>query len=202
MLKTSPMNPVHTATPADEARVIDTLTLAFSADPATRWSWPNAQDYLSHFPRFARAFGGSAFSLGTAHATPGHAGAALWLPPGAQVDDALVDEVLRSALAGAHRDHVFAVLDQMGAYHPSEPHWYLPLIGVDPHHQGRGHGSALLAHALAACDRDQQLAYLEATNPRSLPLYERHGFEVLGRIQEGTSPTLFPMLRRPRTTTG
>jgi len=76
VLKTSPMNAIQTATPADEARLIDTLTLAFSADPATRWSWPNAQDYLSHFPRFAKAFGGSAFSLGAAHNIEGQAGAA------------------------------------------------------------------------------------------------------------------------------
>jgi hypothetical protein len=31
-----------------------------------------------------------------------------------------------------------------------------------------------------------------------VPLYERHGFEVLGSIQAGSSPTVVPMLRRPR----
>jgi GNAT superfamily N-acetyltransferase len=29
-------------------------------------------------------------------------------------------------------------------YHPAEPHWYLPLIGVDPAHQNNGHGAALM----------------------------------------------------------
>jgi ribosomal protein S18 acetylase RimI-like enzyme len=43
---------------------------------------------------------------------------------------------------------VFTVLETMEGYHPSEPHWYLPLIGVEPARQGRGHGSALLSHAL------------------------------------------------------
>jgi hypothetical protein len=38
----------------------------------------------------------------------------------------------------------------------------------------------------------------ESTNPRNVPLYERHGFERLGTIQSGSSPPLFPMLRRPR----
>jgi ribosomal protein S18 acetylase RimI-like enzyme len=85
----------------------------------------------------------------------------------------------------------------MGRYHPSEPHWYLPLIGVDPARQSQGHGSALMRHALAACDRDGRPAYLESTNPRNLPLYERHGFERLGTIQAGASPPLFPMLRKP-----
>ena len=86
----------------------------------------------------------------------------------------------------------------MGRYHPSEPHWYLPLMGVDPFHQGRGLGSALMQHALVPCDRDHALAYLESTNPKNIPLYERHGFELLGTIQVGTSPPIFPMLRKPR----
>jgi ribosomal protein S18 acetylase RimI-like enzyme len=86
----------------------------------------------------------------------------------------------------------------MRHHHPSEPHWYLPLIGVDPFHQGKGLGHALMQHALVACDRDKKAAFLESTNPRNVTLYERHGFEMLGTIQVGTSPTLFPMLRKPR----
>lgn len=34
--------------------------------------------------------------------------------------------------------------------------------------------------------------------PRTRGLYERHGFELLGTIQVGTSPPIFPMLRTPR----
>jgi ribosomal protein S18 acetylase RimI-like enzyme len=80
----------------------------------------------------------------------------------------------------------------MDKYHPKESHWYLPLIGVDPSHQGKGVGSALMKHALAACDRDGIIAYLESSNPRNVSLYERHGFEVIGEIQSGTLPILRP----------
>jgi GNAT superfamily N-acetyltransferase len=93
---------------------------------------------------------------------------------------------------------VFGVLEQMDAYHPAEPHWYLPMIGVDPARQGKGYGSALLKHALARCDRDDKLAYLESSNPKNIPLYKRHGFELLGTIRVGSSPPLFPMVRKPR----
>jgi GNAT superfamily N-acetyltransferase len=79
-----------------------------------------------------------------------------------------------------------------------EPCWYLPLIGVDPTSQGRGYGSAPLRFALEQVDRTGAPAYLESSNPRNVPLYERHGFEVLGSIQAGSSPTIVPMLRRPR----
>ena len=95
-------------------------------------------------------------------------------------------------------EDVFVVLEQMGRYHPNEPHWYLPLMGVDPIQQGKGFGSALMQHALIPCDRDGGLAYLESTNPKNIPLYERHGFELMGTIQAGTSPPLVPMLRKPR----
>lgn len=95
-----------------------------------------------------------------------------------------------------HQDTLFAVFEQMGRYHPDEPHWYLPLIGVDPAQQGRGYGSALLAHALRLCDEDGTPAYLESSNPRNIPLYQRNGFEVLGTIEAGNFPPITPMLRR------
>ena len=44
---------VKTAIESEEASVIDALKLAFVADPATRWIWPNPQKYLSNFSNFA-----------------------------------------------------------------------------------------------------------------------------------------------------
>jgi GNAT superfamily N-acetyltransferase len=70
--------------------------------------------------------------------------------------------------------------------------------GVDPAHQGKGLGGVLMRHATDICDRDGVLAYLESSNLRNVPLYERHGFEILGTIQAGSSPVITPMLRKPR----
>jgi predicted acetyltransferase len=61
---------------------------------------------------------------------------------------------------------------------------------VDPSQQSKGFGSALLQHTLIQFDRDNKLAYLESSNPRNIPLYKRHGFELLGSIQIGTSPSI------------
>jgi GNAT superfamily N-acetyltransferase len=58
--------------------------------------------------------------------------------------------------------------------------------------QGRGYGSAPLLHALEPIDRDGHLAYLESTNPANVPLYRRHGFEVVGTMQVDDAP---PMIR-------
>ena len=189
---------IKTATASDEAPAIAVVVLAFSADPAARWTWPDPNQYLMHFPSFVRAFGGKAFAHGSAYYVDGYAGAALWLPPEVRPDeDALITLLQRTVSAQVQKD-VFAVFEQMGRYHPREPHWYLPLIGVDPPQQGKGHGAALLQHALIPCDRDHTLAYLESTNPKNIPLYERHGFELLDTIQVGASPPIFPMLRTPR----
>ena len=189
---------VKTATASDEAAVIAVVVLAFSADPTARWTWPDPQQYLKRFPRFVQAFGGNAFIHGSAYYVDGYAGAALWLPPDVPPDEDVMNTVLQRTLSEPMQKDVLAVFEQMGRYHPREPHWYLPLIGVDPFHQGKGYGSALLQHGLVPCDRDHTLAYLESTNPENIPLYERHGFELLGTIQVGTSPPLFPMLRTPR----
>jgi GNAT superfamily N-acetyltransferase len=187
---------IRTAIAADEAVAIDAIVLAFSADPAARWTWRDPHQYLTYFPRFVKAFGGKAFTHGSAYTVDGYSGAALWLPPDVEPDEEAMTALLESSVPEQILNDV-SVLEQMGRYHPNEPHWYLPLMGVDPVQQGKGLGSALMQHALIACDRDHKLAYLESTNPRNVPLYERHGFELLGTIQVGTSPPIFPMLRKP-----
>jgi GNAT superfamily N-acetyltransferase len=191
---------VKTAKESDAPAAIAALTTAFSSDPAVRWLYPDPHEYLAKFASFARAFGGKAFANNTAHIAGDHAAAALWLPPDVQPDEEALIHVLEESVSGEMRDQVFGVFEQMGEYHPQEPHWYLPLIGVDAPNQGRGYGSALLEHALAMCDRDQVPAYLESSNPRNIPLYQRHGFELIHTIRVGSCPPVFPMVRRPRNT--
>ena len=86
----------------------------------------------------------------------------------------------------------------MEARHPATPHWYLPMVGVEPARQGRGLGSALIRPVLERCDRTGVPAYLEATTPRSRALYERLGFRVTATIREGGCPPLWCMLREPQ----
>lgn len=105
--------------------------------------------------------------------------------------------LLEANAAPEVRDDAMRVFEAMGSYHPDEPHWYLPLIGVDPAKQGRGHGAALMQFAAERADRERLPAYLESSNPRNIPLYQRFGFEILGTIQIGNSPPVTPMLRAP-----
>jgi GNAT superfamily N-acetyltransferase len=195
-MATGPQVSVSPAT--DEDRAIATITMAFSNDPVVRWVFRGAHQYLTFWPRFVKAFAGAAFSNDAAHSTDDYGGVAMWLPPGVAWDEETMGALVAEAVPAAEQDEVFAFLGQMGEFHPTEEHWYLPLMGVDVTSQSRGYGSALLRHALERCDGDELPAYLEATAPRNRTLYARHGFEELGVIQAGASPPMWPMLRQPR----
>jgi ribosomal protein S18 acetylase RimI-like enzyme len=189
---------IRNAGTEDERAVIDVITLAFAADPMARWATPDPVRYLAGMPMVARAFGGNGFAHGSVHIAADAAGAAMWLPPGVEPDgDRLAALVMENSPENRRAD-LGGVLERMGATHPHEPHWYLPLIGVDPTRQGQGVGAALLRHALARIDAEGQPAYLESSNPRNIGLYRRHGFEPIGTIQVGGSPPIVPMLRRGR----
>lgn len=182
----------------DEERAVATITIAFSSDPVVRWVLRDPNVYLTYWPSLVRAQGGRAFGEGTADSIDDLGGVALWLPPGTEPDGEAMAAIAAEAVPPSEQDEVFRVMEQMDEFHPSEPHWYLPLIGVDTARRGRGYGSHLLRHGVERCDRDRVPAYLEATSPLNRALYRRHGFEELGVIQVGESPPMWPMLRQPQ----
>ncbi len=65
------------------------------------------------------------------------------------------------------------------------PHFYLFSIGVSPELQGRGLGTGLLRMGLDRARAGNLPCYLETSQPRNLPLYEKHGFRV---IRDGRLP--------------
>jgi GNAT superfamily N-acetyltransferase len=181
-----------------EQQAIATLALAFVQDPVMRWMYPTASEYLEHFPGFCRAFGGPAFACDGAWQGSEGGGAALWLRPGTQPDGEAIERHLDATLPAARMEVGGGVLEKMEQYHPTEPHWYLAIIGVDAAHQGKGLGAKLLQAALGECDAEHLPAYLESSNPANISLYERHGFEVVGEIRIGDFPLVTPMLRPAR----
>ena len=190
---------VAAVTAPDADKTLATLTAAFSADPFFRWVFPDAENYLDAFPRFIAAYCGSGIADGTAYSVSEFAGAAIWLAPGNVADEEAAVAVIEASLRADRREDTFGVLEQLDTYHPhDEPLWYLPFIGVDPPYQNRGLGSALMQHALELCDEQGTRAYLESSSPANIPLYERHGFVVMGRIDVGSAPPLHPMIREKR----
>ena len=182
----------------DMERSIATLVTAFTLDPFIRWMLPEPRQYLVYFPQILKFFAGGAFDHASAYRTEDFSAAALWLPPGVDPDEESLGQVIQEAVAPERQEETFTVLEQVGASHPETEHWYLPSIGVDPLYQGKGYGSALMERGLEVCDRNHVAAYLESTNPMNIPLYQRFGYEIVGEIQEGSSPVLTLMFRAAR----
>jgi GNAT superfamily N-acetyltransferase len=189
---------VRSVSRPDKDRFEAAMTMAFSADPAARWAWSEPLQFINIFMPLVTLVGGKSFEHGTAYVIGDFSGVAQWLPPGVQPENGPIGELFEQHMSEPKLCEVLFLFEQMAGFHPHEPHWYIPYFGVDPMFQGRGYGTQLMRHGLIACDRDQQVAYLEATSPANRLFYERHGFRVLGEIRSGNSPPMFPMLREPR----
>ena len=116
--KPSAIPTVDAVAPADIERAVAVLTLVCSADPITRWTYPDPAQYLALFPVLVRAFGGGAFAEGTARKVADYVGVALWLPPGKEPDQA----ALEASLPRGREDEFAAFFEEMASYHPQEPH--------------------------------------------------------------------------------
>ena len=191
-------NEIRSATPDEISQAVSAIVAAFITDPISRFAWPSPHDHLHGMALAAREFAGASFDQGTALVSSDFCGAALWLPPGVHADGEALERIFRDTAKPEHLDDLLATFEKMVDGHPEEAHWYLPMIGVEPHSQGKGLGGDLMSHAVSRCDREGMLAYLESSNPRNISLYLRHGFEVLGEIRIGAAPLVTPMLRRPR----
>jgi ribosomal protein S18 acetylase RimI-like enzyme len=184
--------------PEDKARLLQTIVLGFSADPMARWASPDPAVYLDRRDEFFDAMGGAAFDHGTAFVADDGAAVATWLPPGVAADGDRMSAIMAEQTPESRMGEMNALFAKMEEFHLNEPHWYLPLIAADPARQGCGLGTALMEAAIARIDADGSPAYLESSNPRNIPLYERFGFERIGEIKTETSPVLTPMLRPAR----
>jgi GNAT superfamily N-acetyltransferase len=107
-------------------------------------------------------------------------GCAAWIPPGQIEIFESMDAATRGPVAELTDDGGFrynAFWDWLGSHLPEEPCWFLDMVGVDPAHQGRGIGRALIQHELDGV-AGAAPAFLETGTRRNVEYYERFGFRV------------------------
>ncbi len=194
------------ATESDKEHVIDCLSAAFATDPVM--SWIGRRDAKRDKGRRAMF----SFLVGTL-GIPGHelwtaddySTAALWVPPErADLKLPWWEELKMfptiisfTSLSGLGR--VVAFRKAADAHHPKKRHFYLMTIGVDPRFQGQGLGSALLDANLAMIDAKGLPSYLESSNEKNVPLYKRHGYEVINEFRPTPdAPPLWGMWREAK----
>mmetsp|Transcript_7471 Transcript_7471/g.14150 ORF Transcript_7471/g.14150 Transcript_7471/m.14150 type:complete len:320 (-) Transcript_7471:178-1137(-) len=80
---------------------------------------------------------------------------------------------------------------------------HLSMVGTLAASRGKGIGSALMAYSLKKHD-DSNLYdyyYLESSNPKNVPFYERHGFVVVGEITVVGEKATYMIRKKPTSTT-
>jgi ribosomal protein S18 acetylase RimI-like enzyme len=186
----------------DIETLVDTLSDSFAEDPMFNWLFPTTQLYPHFFRMLIRDV---YLSRGIVHIEDEGRAAALWLPPEQRLIIAPRLRLLRFGwkLITQHGLRpAWRVLQQgsiFSRHHPDEPHYYLQFIGCCRWEQGQGIGAALLKQGTRICDERGMPAYLECSNPRNVPLYERHGFVVRGQQAVGKNgPMAWFMWRDPR----
>ena len=193
------MPTVTAARPEHAPRLVADLHAAFMDDPVLSWVFPDEAK--------RRRYGHRYFEMQARRLLPGglvwqaDGGGALWAGAGRWRESPL--EGLRLAAAtlggiGLRGARVGRGLLGVESRHPREPHLYLAAVGVRPERQGQGLGSALLEPGLSEADRLGLPAYLESSNVRNVPLYERHGFEVTEEVRLPQGPPVWLMWRPGR----
>ena len=190
----------------DEAALLGAvLADAFAEDPVFAWlippQLPGRDNRLRTF--FTSMSRGYLRQGKPCYLTSDASAAALWAAPGSWAMP-LSQVVLEAAPNGmAFRLNLLRALRtqlQIERMHAaqSRPHWYLGYLGTRTDRQGEGLGTQMLREVLAGSDTNSVPAYLESSNERNLPLYERNGFRVLGELQAlGNGPTIWRMWREP-----
>jgi ribosomal protein S18 acetylase RimI-like enzyme len=125
------------------------------------------------------ALGGEAWRTGDL------AGVACWVAPGRDLPAGGPPGEQRARLVAAVGTAVAEAFDAVGAHAYEQrrslglpPHWYLAFLAVEPEHQGRGVGSALVAPVLARAEAAGETCVLETFVERNVRFYERLGFAV------------------------
>ncbi|WP_324192393.1 GNAT family N-acetyltransferase [Nocardia transvalensis] len=130
------------------------------------------------------------------------AAVAVWTTPDSTgVLDAFAEIESRMVeLAGDRVEAMREAEQALSPHRPTEPTWFLGVVGVDPQLQGRGLGKAVIRPGLAEADRAGLPAYLETSDERNVHIYRSLGFEVTAEVElTRGGPRTWSMVREPAT---
>lgn len=203
-------NGVHEIKPEEMLQVAQSLAEAFEDDPHFSFMLRDEDKKLPRLGHGILSFiEHDWLPNGVIHTNNQLSGAAIWTEPNKwQASIPAQIRILKSltgvvSLAEIPRLlHVLGFTERMHGKIEREkigPHYYLAMVGISPEWQRLGWGDALLKPMIDRCDEEGATAYLESATKRSVPLYERNGFEVIakGSYRGATEPLHF-MWRDPQ----
>jgi GNAT superfamily N-acetyltransferase len=188
--------------PAERERAVAILVEAFYEDPTWACAFPDPDRRREQQRWMWGLFVAGAVRYSFVWLNHDEVAVSVWIPPGGTElspdQEGELEPGLRDLL-GPGADRVLHALELFDAHHPHDaPHHYLSFLATDPAHRGHGHGLRLLGDNLAVLDRLGSPAYLEASNPANVSLYERFGFAVHGHFEPfADGPVVTTMWREP-----
>lgn len=194
--------PTRVATCADIDAIVGTLTTSFFHDPLWGPAFPDIERRAVQAAAMWRLYATSALRHRWLLVSENVEAAAVWIPPGREEltpeEAGNLGNLLRQAAGPGPAEAILTMCDQFAAVRPTQPHFYLTLLGVHDHHRGNGLGMALLAESLARIDTLGAPAYLESSNPANLQRYESVGFTAQDQITIATGHVVTTMWRPGR----
>ena len=171
-------------------RASEVVARAFQDDPLWKHIFP---------PKIKRASGLSWLTVGAiryaqrygeVYTTKSVDSLAVWLSPdnttmtlGKMLRAGMLTVPLKIGLAALARLINFQIYtDKLHKQSVSAQHWYLLLLGVEPSCQGEGIGTSLIQPAQVRADADGLPCYLETLNEKSIPFYQKHGYNVESEV--------------------
>ena len=166
---------IRTAHRNDLPDIIRVMNAGFEDDPTASWGCPD-QNFETVHSRVVGILAEPALAAGTVHVFEDFSAAAVWYPPGAEIDEDEIGSLLEEHPLEGRMQRVLDLFAACEEFRPSVPYWELELLAVDPGRQGHGLGADLLSHGLEVFGAGEMPVYLESSNPRNLSFYKRHGF--------------------------
>ena len=190
---------------ADVPAIAADLSAAFSTDPVFNWFLRADARHDSARLKLFQVLIAMGLTDGEVFRPASGGAASIWLPSESLGPTPFLQELralprIIGATGLSRLSRMSAMRRMMDAHHPkTPPHAYLWFLGVRPEAQGLGVGSRMLAAGLARVDAKGLPAYLESSSPANVPLYRRHGFEVVEVLKaRPDAPEMWAMWREAR----
>ncbi|MBY0458891.1 MAG: GNAT family N-acetyltransferase [Gemmataceae bacterium] len=203
----NPPEPVEQLARRDERAAVATLTAAFADYELLRALCPDParRHWAAH--AYARFLFRVCLRAGVAFATADRSAVACALVPGREwpgewqyLRAGALHAAWRLGWGGGWRFlKLGPPFDDRRALHVGDrPHWYVLLLGVRPGSQGKGLSRAVLRPVFDAADRAGVPVFLETMPEANVPIYQKLGFELVGRGELPGGLPNWEFVREPR----
>lgn len=173
--------------PNKKKKAADVLAAAFFNYPMFTFYFPDSKRRARYLAWYLGGVLDCALRYGEVYTTPEIDGVIFTLPPGhtrISTWEFIQNGFLRTPFIMGFRNYVRSsncetfVGDTHEKVMNDRPHYYLWGIVVDPKHQQKGIGSALLKPLILKADSEKKPIYLETHDERNVEYYQRMGFAL------------------------